>query len=149
MIYIYSDGSSTGRSNREWGWGFLVVKDGLIIAEGSGGGPNGTNNIAELEGAIQGFCYLINNKIEGPVTLISDSQYVLGIATGKYSPTKNLESCQILRRMFSFFKAEAKWVRGHSGNEYNERCDQLAKAGKELYTPAKVLKKRAKRKANG
>ena len=134
---LYCDGSSTGRGNREGGWGWCLVKDGGVIAFDFGGSASASNNTMELEAAIQGLCYLINNNIKEEVTLISDSQYCLRIADGTYLPQKNLEPCHLLRKLFIYTKAEAKWVRGHSGNIGNEICDRLAKQGKEKYVKIK------------
>ncbi len=143
MIFIYSDGSSNGRADGPFGWGTVVLRDDKILSAFNGGGPVGTNNIAELEGAIQGFCYLLNENILEPVTLASDSEYTLGNAAGIYTPKKNIEQCKLLRRLFKFFEtttsAETMWVKGHSGDIYNEMADKLAKSARAQY-PAKKRK---------
>lgn len=148
MIYIYSDGSSTGRADGPFGWGYVVVEDGKVLDASGGGGPIGTNNMGELEGAIQGFCFLLNNNILREVTLISDSRYVIGTADGTNTPQKNIDQCKLLRRLFSFFDkqcgAQCEWVKGHSGNIYNEMADKLAKSGKEAYTTIKAKRKAVK-----
>jgi hypothetical protein len=51
-----------------------------------------------------------------------------------------------LRGLFMRLKAKAKWIRGHSGHEHNERCDQLAGLGRHQLGPNDELpKKRTKR----
>jgi ribonuclease HI len=84
----------------------------------------------ELRACIEGLTYLLKNEIKEEITLISDSNYCLGIASGKYMPQKNLEDCYLLRELVKCIKPNLQWVRGHSGNIYNERCDVLAKEGK-------------------
>jgi ribonuclease HI len=133
MKSLYCDGSSTGRSNREWGWGFVLVEGDIVLAHSSGGGPSGSNNSAELTAAIMGFRYMEANGILGPVTIVSDSKYCLGIANGTYTPSKNLELCQELRAFYLKYNASTRWVKGHSGERLNEVVDKLAKAAKDMY----------------
>lgn len=133
MLYLYTDGSSTGRSKREGGWAWVLVKDGVMQAECFGGEAEATNNTMELRAAIEGLAYILENGIKEQVTLISDSMYVLGIATGEYTPHKNIELAKVLRDLFIHLKAESRWVKGHSGDEFNEVADQLSKKGKALY----------------
>lgn len=133
MIEIYTDGSSTGRANREWGWGFIAIKDNKVLFANYGGGPSGTNNIAEIRAAIEGLGWVVENDIKGPITVVSDSQYVIGIGSGTYIPQKNLDSCYLLKDLVKYTNAEFKWVRGHGNNEFNNIVDQLAKLGKMKY----------------
>lgn len=100
---------------------------------GIGGGPRGTNNIAELSAAIQGMHYIIDNKIQEDVTLVSDSQYVLGLASGQYTPQKNIELATELMNLVKQLNIKTKWVKGHSQNVFNDVVDLLAKSGKESY----------------
>lgn len=134
-IYLYSDGSSTGRSDREWGYGFVVVENYEIIGQGFGGGPSGTNNVAEIRGAIEGMWWLLDNKIKQKAILVADSQYVLNVATRACNVYKNVELCNTLQMMYPVLCKEARWVKGHSKNPYNELADQLSKNGKALYAP--------------
>ncbi len=147
MLYLFTDGSSTGRANREWGWGWVMVKDDLegtsdrAILTGYGGGDSGTNNVAELTAAINGLAHYEEYncydgkwlKPELPITLVSDSLYVLKIASGEYTPKKNLDLCKELRLLYLLTKAESLWIKGHSGNKWNDMADKLSKQGKALY----------------
>lgn len=133
-IEVYCDGSSEGNSTGKGGWGFVVVQDGLKVFEGSGGLPVATNNTAEITAAIEALRY-VKGLATAPdeVTLISDSQLVLKYASGEYRCKKpHLVKLYIeLRKLYGETKATGRWVKGHAGDEYNERCDVLAKAGKE------------------
>ncbi len=137
MLYLYTDGSSTGRNNREWGWGWVLVSEDKLIATDCGGGPSGTNNHGELTAAIEGLAYIVADPRlkKSKVTLISDSLYCLKTASGEYTPRKNLELCKLLKNLYDFTKAEGKWVKGHSGDRFNEIADKLSKQGKALYAP--------------
>jgi len=136
-IEIYSDGSgNTWDSDGGWGWRMIV--DGQYRTEGSGYLPKATNNTAELTAAIEGlkavnqFIFAFKIK-EYDVTLISDSQLVLGYASGKYKCNAiHLAKLYIeVKSLFTSLKATAKWVKGHSGDEHNEACDVLAKTARE------------------
>ena len=140
MINLYTDGSSTGRNNREWGWGWVLVgSGGQELASDFGGGPTGTNNMGELQGAIEGLTYVFDKFNYSRITLVSDSLYVLKIASGEFTPKKNLDQCKELRLLYLLLKADQKWIRGHSGDKFNNLADQLSKQGKGLYAPNKNL----------
>ena len=157
MISVYADGSSEGNSVGAIGWGWIIVRGEVqeILDCGSGGGPVGTNNIAELSGAIEGLRALkklkdilghFNIDVNEPVELVSDSQYVLGIACGKFKALKNVELAKEIRKLTIELKATTRWVKGHSGDIFNEKCDELAKHAKFVYAPNRVTKKMERRK---
>jgi ribonuclease HI len=87
------------------------------------------------------------------VTLFSDSTYVVkamrerwphgwrerGWLTSAKQPVANQDLWQRLLALSAVHTIEWRWVRGHSGNRDNERCDQLANAaarGKQLAVDA-------------
>lgn len=104
---------------------------------GYGGAPSGTNNEAELTAAIRGL-EAAKRLVEGtgacPITLVSDSQYTLGMASGAFNPSKNLALVKSLRSLALELGATTRWVRGHDGVKFNEFVDTLAKCGKEENT---------------
>lgn len=150
MISIYSDGSSGAGGGKPGGYGWLIVRGDKIIAWGYGGSPSTTNNLMEMEGAIQGMEAAIELGLHTDpelIELVSDSQYTLGMATGAMSPSKNLEVVERLKALYMQVVKRARWVRGHTGEKYNEQCDELAKQGKDENTsPAVLAKRAAKRK---
>lgn len=138
MVEIWSDGSSSGKSNLPYGWAYIILQDNDVICAEYGGGPSGTNNIAEMEGAIRGIRawgkMALRHKRSGEtVVLVSDSQITLGLATGQYAPSKNVEAAAELRELFSKHCTGIKWVRGHTGVPANERVDSLAKKGRDEF----------------
>jgi ribonuclease HI len=86
--------------------------------------------------------YHIDNVVE----LVSDSEYCLGIASGQFDPTKNLELAAEIRRLVILTKARTRWVRGHSGEIFNEKCDELAKAARDKLLPDKGVRRRHRRR---
>ena len=134
MIKVYCDGSSSGRSDKPGGWAYVIVREEkgeeFVLACGYGGDPSTTNNIMELTAAIKGLEKFVEMGLEGPVDLVSDSQYTLGLACGSYTPSKNIELAQKLYELAKQTGMQSLWVRGHGGSLWNCRCDSLAKRGK-------------------
>lgn len=140
LVQVYSDGSAT-TADKPGGWAFVVVVDGTELTRSNGGLPSATNNVAEITAAIEGLKWVnvaqnngaIPCKANVQIELISDSQLVLKYATGEYKCRKmHLVPLYLeLRKQFQALGASTRWVKGHNGDEYNEICDQLAKAGRE------------------
>ena len=134
LIEVWSDGSGN-TFDSDGGYGYLILKDGEVIAEGSGYIPSSTNNVAELTGAIEGLKYVeanLQHLLPCEVELVADSQLVLGYANGSYKcKALHLASlCVELRKLHKALNLKTRWIKGHSGNEHNEKCDQLAKAAR-------------------
>jgi ribonuclease HI len=159
LIEVYSDGSATV-ATEPGGWAFVICVDGVKVAEGSGHLSTATNNVAEVTAAIRGLEYVAttdlcgcvgstvitsdaqNDSADGTrIVLISDSQLTLRWATGEYRCKKwHLVPHVIqLRKLLQKLNAETRWVKGHNGDEHNERCDVLAKAARET-PPADTLR---------
>lgn len=142
-VLLYTDGSATV-ATKPGGYGWVIVVDGKKHSEGSGHIPSATNNDAELMGAIQGLEAVKDLIIVGSlgepedlpkhndITLISDSEIVLGWASGRYrfKQESKLEKFKQLQLLMKLLDVKTRWVEGHSGDEYNERCDELANLGR-------------------
>lgn len=139
-VEVYADGSGNTFES-DGGYGFRLVVDGSLYKEGSGYIARATNNVAEIQAAISGFEELQRLIRTDPlfsagnlsVTLVSDSQLVLGYASGRYQ-CKALHLTQLyiqLKSLYQALGADIRWVKGHSGDEHNEGCDKLAKAARE------------------
>lgn len=139
-IEVYTDGSATIAS-KPGGYGYVVVIDGTKHSEGNGHMDKASNNDAEMEAAIQGlvaaykFICTLPDHTEPyypKVFLVSDSQLILGWASGgyKFKQVAKMEKFHQLRALVAKMKVQTRWVRGHSGDEHNERCDKLANEGR-------------------
>ena len=135
MIKIWTDGSCLGNPG-PGGWAFIVT-DGKNYAERNGGEKNTTNNRMELMAVIAA---LSATKKHDTVEIHTDSQYVKNgmetwlanwkarnWRTADKKPVKNKELWQKLDELSSTVKINWVWVRGHDGEEFNERCDELAR----------------------
>lgn len=149
-IEVYADGSGQ-TSNTDGGYGWVIVVDGVKHSEGSGHVSNATNNDMELEGAIQGLDAAIKlvfspidflGKLEPveiappEVILVSDSQIILGWADGSYrfKQESKLEKFKQLKYLMTKLNAGTRWVKGHSGDVHNTRCDKLANLARKRTT---------------
>ncbi|MFA7188334.1 MAG: ribonuclease HI [Alphaproteobacteria bacterium] len=140
MIKIWTDGSCLGNPG-PGGWAF-VATDGENTAERCGGERDTTNNKMELTAVIRAL--IAAQKNHDTVEIHTDSQYVKngmqlwiknwkknGWKTADKKPVKNKELWQELDELASKVKIHWHWVRGHNGNEMNERCDELARGAAE------------------
>jgi len=135
QIEIYSDGSATS-NDKPGGYGWVMVVDGVKHSEGSGHVENVSNNDMELESSLQGLTAVLRFVKEREldatsfynVTLVSDSQIVLGWASGVYrfKQLKKIDKYKQLQFLVKRLSVKTRWVKGHSGDEHNERCDKLA-----------------------
>ncbi len=134
-VKIYVDGACSGNPG-PGGWGALFLAQGHEVAK-SGGESDTTNNRMELMGAIEALTVLPTST---PVTLITDSQYVKngitswingwrknGWINSKKEPVKNQDLWKRLDTLVQERKVEWEWVKGHSGNPFNDKVDMLAK----------------------
>jgi ribonuclease HI len=133
-IEVYSDGSGTV-STKPGGYGFVVVVDGKDVYDGSGHIPFATNNDCEMQGAIEGLDslhYHFEPEELTDVWLVSDSEITLGWASGEraFRQEEKILKYQQLTNLMTEYKAKTRWVKGHSGEPFQERCDKLANAAR-------------------
>jgi ribonuclease HI len=134
-VTIYSDGACLGNPG-PGGYG-TVMLFGDHQKELSQGYQQTTNNRMELLGAIVGLEALTRPC---QVALWSDSTYVVhamtkgwlegwlkrGWKTSSKQPVKNKDLWQRMMAAVADHEISWHWVKGHSGDPMNERCDQLA-----------------------
>lgn len=136
-VQIYTDGACSGNPG-PGGWGVVLQYNGHI-KELKGGEAHTTNNKMELTAAIEALSSL---KRPCEVELYTDSKYVKdgltgwifgwkknGWKTANKKPVKNAELWQALDAAVQRHAINWHWVKGHAGNEMNERADQLANEG--------------------
>jgi ribonuclease HI len=143
FVEIYADGACKGNPG-PGGWGAWLHYNG---SEKSicGGEENTTNNRMELTAVIRALEIL---KRPSRIKLYTDSSYVQkGMTewlngwkaknwrTADKKPVKNADLWKILDVLAQAHQIEWIWVRGHDGNDGNERADALANEG-----VAKLLK---------
>ena len=135
MLKIWTDGSCLGNPG-PGGWAFIAT-DGKNVAERSGGEKNTTNNRMELMAVMRAVTAAHRHS---EVEIHTDSQYVKNgmqvwiknwrknnWRTADKKPVKNQDLWQKLDESASKITIHWVWVRGHNGEELNERCDELAR----------------------
>lgn len=135
-ITIYTDGACSGNPG-PGGWGAILMF-GDTKKEISGGLDNTTNNVMELTAVIESLKIL---KRPCKVDLYSDSAYVVNAFLQKWiygwikknwktagnDPVKNKELWQELYGLTKIHDVTFHKVKGHADNEFNNRCDELAR----------------------
>lgn len=135
-VIIYTDGACSGNPG-PGGWGAILMYKGAK-KEISGGCKNTTNNIMEITAVIEALKCL---KFESNVQVYSDSAYTVnafkqgwiynwmknGWKTANKEPVKNKELWQELYALTKKHKVEFIKVKGHADNEFNNRCDEMAR----------------------
>lgn len=136
---IYTDGGCIGNPG-PGGWAFVQIREGLPTTR-NGAERQTTNNRMELTAVIMALRHLdeIGLPSDGEVVrVITDSEYVRrgvsewihtwlknGWKTSNRKPVKNQDLWVVLHKLQSERRISWEWVKGHSGNEFNELCDNL------------------------
>lgn len=134
-VTIYTDGACSGNPG-PGGYGAILIYNGMekVI---SGGEPSTTNNRMEILAVLRALELL---KEPCNVTIYSDSAYVVNaiekcwliswknnnwIKSDK-KKVKNIELWEEMLKFLEIHNIKFVKVKGHSDNEYNNRCDRLA-----------------------
>ncbi len=137
QIYLYTDGACSGNPG-PGGWGSILIAPNGRKRKISGYSSHSTNNKMEMTAVIEGL-----NRLTKPskVHIITDSKYIHDAfslnwlarwqtnnwTTATKKPVKNKELWMSLVKLEKQHTITWEWVKGHSGNEYNELCDELAR----------------------
>lgn len=119
------------------GWGTILMCDD-VKKEISGGKADTTNNVMEITAVIEGLKLL---KYPCDVEVYSDSAYVVNAFNQKWidgwkkngwrnsskDEVKNRELWEELDRLTNIHNVKFIKVKGHADNEFNNRCDELAR----------------------
>lgn len=135
-ITVSTDGSALGNPNGAMGWAWADHEGGRCDA---GGAANGTNQIGELCAVLQA---LRTHRGADTLVIESDSQYAINCSTkwlrgwkrngwhnSQKQPVKNATIIKAIDYEISHREGAVKfsWVKGHAGDEFNEKCDTLAR----------------------
>lgn len=136
-LVIYTDGACEPNPG-PGAWGAVILStSGKTLFEMDGYEPKTTNQCMEMLGPIVA---LESSPPGSRVTVYSDSQYVIrgitdwihnwkvnGWRTAGKTPVKNRGLWERMECAAAAHSVTWRWVRGHDGNEGNERADYLAR----------------------
>ncbi|CAO4175093.1 ribonuclease HI [Methylorubrum populi] len=134
---VYADGGCDPNPG-PGGWG-VVIQDPTGWIELHGGERATTNNRMELTAAIRALEHFPEGAA---IEMRCDSQYVVKSVTEwmrgwkargwrtATGPVKNIDLMQRLDALAAARDVRWTWVRGHAGEEGNERADRLATLGR-------------------
>ena len=133
-LKVYTDGACRGNPG-PGGWAGIILHD-THQEKVQGFEKNTTNNRMELSAVIYTLKKIDKNT---PIMLHTDSQYVMkgmmewvknwekrGWRTSNNKPVKNMDLWKVLVEVCSCRQITWKWVKGHSGDQFNELADSLA-----------------------
>lgn len=130
-VFTYTDGARRGRNG---GWAFVAVSNGKEIHRTSGKIENTTNNRMELMAILKALAWSAGCCTVDNVIIVTDSKYCISVLSrppvtsrSPYPLPKNIDLIKIGRSLITS-RHRFEWVRGHSGNEWNEFADKLAGA---------------------
>ena len=122
MIEIYTDGACSVNPGIG-GWGAVLIYESGVEKEIYGSEIETTNNRMEITAVIKSLEELGD---EQDIKIYSDSTYVINTITKNWKRNANNDLWDTLDKLLSDKKVVWQWVKGHSGNKYNEIADKLA-----------------------
>ncbi|MBE9231973.1 ribonuclease HI [Cuspidothrix issatschenkoi LEGE 03284] len=136
---IYTDGACTGNPG-PGGWGTVVYFNDGSVHEMGDSSQHTTNNKMEMQAAIAALEFFKSSGQNQPISLHTDSEYLINCVTKwvkgwkkngwKKSDGKPVQNQDLLETLDELNSKLVKWeyVKGHSGNIGNERCDAIARS---------------------
>jgi len=134
-VEIHTDGGCKGNPG-PGAWAFVLEQNGDVV-ERAGAEASTTNNRMELCAVIAAL-QEARKRDASKISVHTDSQYVQkgieewihkwvrnGWKTASNRPVKNRDLWQSLHELDQLLHPAWIWVRGHAGNEGNERCHRL------------------------
>jgi ribonuclease HI len=131
MTIVYTDGACSGNPG-PGGWAWVAVEGGYA----SGAAARTTNQRMEIEAAFEAI-----SAHDSPVEIVSDSTYVVncfrdgwwegwlrrGWVNSKKQPVANRDLWEPLIELYRAREGVTfRWVKGHSGDRWNDIADALA-----------------------
>ena len=135
-LKIYTDGACSGNPGKG-GWAAIILDEYLNQSNISGNEKNTTNNRMELTAAIKSLQNISNAH---HVILHTDSKYLINGAkewlekwklnnwkSSSNQKIKNIDLWKQLDELLQSNNVDWTWIKGHSGDKFNEEVDEMAR----------------------
>lgn len=137
-ITVFTDGSADINAKAS-GYGYVILNSaGQVIEEGSGPLELPNNTYAEIKAVLRGIEAAAKYE-PTEVTVYTDYKTIPSVLkndikvwqkhgwkTSKGKDVKFADLWMLLQELSNSRKVDIRWIKGHSGNKYNNRCDYLA-----------------------
>lgn len=129
-LTIYTDGacSRNGRPGAKAGWAFYCIELDKALSGIVPPDERQTNNVGELLAIFMAMGFALQSGAE-EILIFTDSNYCIGsLSKWKLKDWKvNYDLIAKTKKMMTYFKTvDFIWVKGHAGDELNEKVDALA-----------------------
>lgn len=128
-VMLHTDGACSGNPGAG-GWAYVIEWPEGTIEERAGGELMTTNNRMELTAVREGLGAIRERIGDDPswrIVVRTDSQGVINWLRRTWKRNKNLDLLDEIDRLLDQ-RVDFEWVRGHSGDPWNERVDAMAVA---------------------
>jgi ribonuclease HI len=138
IIEVYTDGSCAPTNPGPGACAYAIVDNNVLLRSEAFKFHESTNNIMELTAVIKALECCIQKYSDCDIYLFTDSQYVQKGMTewgnkwkeknwrnSSGKPVANKECWIQILDLQSKLRITPQWVRGHSGNPWNEFVDKL------------------------
>ncbi len=150
ILKIYTDGACLGNPGNG-GFAWIIIRNSIEYRH-SEAQTNTTNNRMELMAVISALKFFDSNKTSDTkykIEIYTDSQYLAnainkgwlnswqknGWKTSNKQPVKNQDLWNQLIPLLEKYDIVFHWVRGHSGDIFNEQVDQMANDAAKYQSP--------------
>ena len=126
-VVLHTDGACSGNPG-PGGWAYVIEWPDGSIEERVGADPATTNNRMELTAVREGLAAVRRRIGDDPswqIVIRTDSQGVINWLTRQWKRNKNLDLLGAIDPLIDG-RVAFQWVRGHSGDIWNDRVDALA-----------------------
>jgi len=117
---VVTSGRRKGKDRGKGGWAFVIHETGEEV---SGQCIDATNNQMELTAVIE---EVKRTPSENSLRIRTDSQYVAGIINQGNLVKSNSDLWKEYHAVASGRRIKVDWIKGHSGDTYNDQADKLA-----------------------
>lgn len=134
-IVIHTDGGCDRNKGGVGAWAYTVHHPDGTYDEQCGAEMETTNNRMEMTAVLKALEAM---EIGVPIRVVADSEYVIkgitvwsrnwvrnGWRTASGSQVINKDLWEPLLKLYQLHDVKFEWVKGHTGAEFNERCDTL------------------------